>query len=97
MHDSIYLSMEAIYESFGKEYIYNSIPVLLLQDMEIVIEHESQRAFKIREKDVPRTIIDGVEQLNENTIGGMDIIGWEYHGNHREEIILIVESDSRGN
>ncbi len=97
MKKHVELALEATYRTFGAEYDYAGTKVLMMQDEKIIIEHEMQRAFKIRSKDVPRTIIDGVEQLNENIINGMNIIGWEYHGNHREEIIFIIEGDGRGN
>ena len=97
MKKHIELALEATYRAFGTEYDYAGVTVLIMQDEKIIIENEMQRAFKIRSKDVPRTIISEVEQLNENIIGGMNIVGWEYNGNSREEIIFIIEGDGRGN
>ena len=97
MHISTTLALEATYRAFGNVYDYAGNEVLMMSDIEIVVEHQSQKAMKIRTTDVPRITVDGFEQLVNNTIGGMKIVSWEYHGNDREEIIFTLESDGRGN
>ena len=98
------LATRAFYNStFCDEYVYLGKTIFGMQDQNIEVEHTRQRAIKVQVSDIGVITLDakGVEQLpsRDISIDGnvLDIISWQYHGNMREEIILVIEGDSRGN
>lgn len=89
-------------DTFCDVFLYNDDYIYGMQDSGIEVEHNAQRVIKVLTTSVVGIYKDesGVEQLPASTImqGDVeyDIISWQYHGNQREEILLIIEGDSRG-
>lgn len=96
-------TLKAFYnEKFCDTYEYQGRGIFGMQDEAIEVEHTRQRAIKVQSSDMyVFRDANGINQLPANLISlhGVyyDIISWQYHGNKREEIILILEGDSRGN
>ncbi len=98
------LATKAFYNAtFCDSYVYGGTTIFAMQDQNIEVEHSRQRVIKVQVSDIVgiTTDLDGYEQLPYQVITHgtdvFDIISWQYHGNMREEIILIIEGDSRGN
>lgn len=98
------LATKAFYNAtFCDSYVYGGTAIFAMQDQNIEVEHTRQRVVKVLTSSIVGITKDanGVEQLpyQEITHGTdvFDIISWQYHGNFREEIILVIEGDSRGN
>jgi len=96
-------TLKAFYNAtFCDAYDYQGVSIWGMQDQNIEVEHTRQRVIKVQTSDIA-VVKDGngVDQLPSKTISSdgtdFDIISWQYHGNKREEIILILEGDSRGN
>lgn len=96
-------TLRAFYNAkFCDVYVYGGVNIFGMQDQNIEVEHTRQRVIKVQSSDIV-TVVDAnnVEQLPllEITENGtvFEIISWQYHGNKREEILLILEGDSRGN
>jgi len=91
-------SLSAIYNpKFSDVYSYGGKDVFINQDnTNIEVEFTHQRALKIRASDV--TIVNDDIAVKTISRDGIDyrIISWQYCGNRREEIILIIEGDQRG-
>ena len=91
-------SLDAIYRKpFADVYTYGGNKVFCVQDnTHIEVEYTHQRALKIRTSDVTMNGDDiAVKTISKDGVD-YDIISWQYHGNRREEIILVIEGDQRG-
>lgn len=96
-------TLKAFYNAtFCDAYDYDGVSIWGMQDQNIEVEHTRQRVIKVQASDI-EIVQDGngIDQLPSQTISlgatEFDIISWQYHGNKREEIILVLEGDSRGN
>ncbi|MCB5278956.1 MAG: hypothetical protein M0Q19_05125 [Candidatus Cloacimonetes bacterium] len=100
---SISKVLQATYNSrFCDTYTYEGNSIFGMSDNSIEVDNNRQRAIKVQSSDITTTKdTNGVEQLSTKEISlGTDtfkIITWQYHGNKREEIILVLEGDGRGN
>lgn len=88
-------------EDFCDKYMYGGTYIFGMSDSGIEVEYSRQKAIKVQTSDIATTIDDnGIEQLVTNIISlnrkQFKIISWQHHGNKNEEIILILEGDSRG-
>lgn len=97
-------SLKAFYNAKHCDvYVYGVVSIFAMQDQNIEVEHTRQRVIKVQTSDIVGITVDanGNEQLPlmEISLGAtvFEIISWQYHGNHREEILLILEGDGRGN
>lgn len=99
---SIAKVLKATYNSrFCDTYTYGTASIFGMSDNSIEVDNNRQRAIKVQSSDITTTKdTNGVEQLpsKEITLGAdtFKIITWQYHGNQREEIILVLEGDGRG-
>ena len=98
MNSTIAQALKETYRVFGYDVLYGGVSVKVMRDIYVLTEHEKQKALKIKTSDVATSLdASGNIQLVTNEIDSKRIISWEYSGNEREEIILIIESDGRGN
>ena len=96
-------TLKAFYNSkFCELHGYNGADIYLMKDSTVTVERSRQHVLKAQTTDVQPITEDtnGIEQLPSKTLTKgsemFKIISWQYHGNRREEILLIVEGDSRG-
>ena len=96
-------TLKAFYNKiFCDVYVYNGVGIYGMQDSNVTVERSKQRVLKVQSVDLQPLLEDanGIYQLPSKTITKgsetLKIISWQYHGNRREEVLLIVEGDSRG-